>query len=130
MNFVEWSQSGIDYGRKLVDSAVEGAREGEDEFLEVREEALRPYLEESAKHALAPAAVGACLGLVGGLVVNGRKSAIRTLGFGLLGGIVGFGAGLIWENRQFAASVASGAWKRVNRTRDEHWFENHPIDYA
>ena len=130
MNFVEWSKSSLDYGRKLVDSAVDGARAGEDEFLDTQEEALVPYLEQSAKHALAPAAVGACLGLLGGCLVNGRRSTARMLAFGILGGVIGFGAGIVWENRQFAASVAAGAWKSLSKTRDEHWFENHPIDYA
>jgi len=130
MNFVEWSKSNLDYGRKLVDSAVEGARAGEDEFLEIQEEALAPYLEESAKHALGPAAVGACLGLLGGYVAGARRSAARTLAFGVLGGLIGFGAGMIWENREFAARVGSGAWKNVSKTRDEHWFESNPIDYA
>jgi len=130
MNFVEWSKSNLDYGRKLVDSAVEGARAGEEEFLEVQEEALAPYLEESARHAIAPAAVGACLGLLGGYVASPHKSVSKTLAFGVLGGLIGFGAGMIWKNREFAARIATGAWKRVGKTRDEHWFENNPIDYA
>jgi hypothetical protein len=130
MNLVEWSKSNLDYGRKLVDSAVEGARAGEEEFLEVQEEALVPYLEESARQALAPAAVGACLGLLGGYVASSRKSVSKTLAFGVLGGLIGFGAGMIWENREFTARIATGAWKRVGKTRDEHWFENNPIDYA
>ncbi|HET7891723.1 MAG TPA: hypothetical protein VFL34_09365 [Candidatus Sulfotelmatobacter sp.] len=54
----------------------------------------------------------------------------RKLAFGLIGGAIGFGAGVLWENRQFTASVASGAWKKINQARDEHWFEKNPIDYA
>ena len=129
MNFVEWSKSSVDYGRKLVDSAVEGARTGEDEFLELEEEALRPYLEESARVSLAPAAVGACLGLLSGCLGR-RRSVGKSLALCIAGGVLGFGAGMIWENRRFAVSVASGAWKGISKTRDEHWFENHPIDYA
>ncbi len=128
MNLREWSKSSVDYGRKLVDSAVDGARVGEDKYL--KEEALAPYLGESARRALAPAIVGACLGLLGGGLGNGRRSASRTLADGLLGGAIGFGAGIIWENRQITASVVSGAWESVGKTRDEHWFEKNPIDYA
>lgn len=128
MNFIEWSKSSVDYGQRLVDSAIEGAREGEDEFL--KEEPLAPYLSESARHALGPAVVGAFLGALGGNFGNGRRSTGRAVAYGLLGGAIGFGAGLIWENRQFSASVASSAWKSINRTRDEHWFEKNPIDYA
>jgi hypothetical protein len=128
MNFLEWSKSSVDYGQKLVNSALEGAHEAEDEFL--KEESLASDLSESARHALAPAMVGAFLGALGGSLRNGRRSSSRTVAFGLLGGAIGFGAGMMWENRELAASVASGAWKKINETRDEHWFEKNPIDYA
>jgi hypothetical protein len=127
MNFVEWSKSNVNYGRKLMDSVVEGAREGESEFL--KEESLGPYLEKSAFRAIAPTIIGASLGLLGGYLEN-RRFRNRTLLFGLLGGALGFGAGIAWENRNLTASVASRAWKRINKTRDEHWFEKNPIDYA
>ena len=128
MSFLEWSKSSVDYGRKLVDSAVEGGRSGEGEFLQ--DSSLVPYLGESCRRAVAPAVVGACLGILGGYLVNRRRSTVRVLTDGLLGGMIGFGAGMIWENRQFTASVASGAWKGIGKARDEHWFEKHPIDYA
>lgn len=128
MNLREWSRSSVDYGRKLVDSALDGARVGEDRYL--KEESLAPYLGESARRALTPAIVGACLGLLGGCLGKERRSTIRTLAGGLLGGAVGFGAGILWENRQITASVVSGAWESIGKTRDEHWFEKNPIDYA
>jgi hypothetical protein len=56
MSFLEWLRSSVDYGRRLVDSKVEGARTGEDEFLE--EEALAPHLERSARQALALPSLG------------------------------------------------------------------------
>ena len=127
MNFLEWSKSSVDYGHKLVNSAMEGAREGEDEFL--GDEPLSPYLTHSARHALGPALIGAYLGALGGSLGSRRRST-RALACGLLGGVIGFGAGLVWDNRDFGASVASSAWKRMNRTRDDHWFEKNPIDYA
>jgi hypothetical protein len=128
MNFVEWSKSSVDYGQRLVNSALEGAHQGEDEFL--KDESLAPCLCESARHAFAPAAAGALLGVLGGSIGNRRRSPGRALAFGLLGGAIGFGAGVIWENREFTASVASGAWKKISQTRDEHWLEKNPIDYA
>ena len=128
MDVMEWSRSNVDYGRKLVDSALEGARTGEGEFL--KEESLASFLGESAQRALAPAAIGACLGALGGYLATGRRSRARALVCGLLGGAVGFGAGLIWESRQLTATVASNSWKSVSKTRDEHWLEKNPIDYA
>src|ERR1700675_5014038 len=128
MNFVEWSKSSVDYGQRLVNSALEGAHEGEDEFL--KDESLAPYLSESVRHAFALAVVGALLGALGGSMGTRRRSPAKTLAFGVLGGAIGFGAGVIWENREFTASVASGAWKKISQTRDEHWLEKNPIDYA
>ncbi len=128
MNIVEWSKANVDYGRKLVDSAVKGARTGEDEFL--KEESLTSFLSESARQALAPAAIGACVGAVGGYLGSGRRSKSTALVCALLGGAVAFGAGVMWENRRLTVSVAANSWKSVSKTRDEHWFENNPIDYA
>jgi hypothetical protein len=128
MSFLEWSKSRVDYGRRLVDSAVEGARTGEDEFL--KEEALAPHFERSARQALAPAVIGAYVGLLSASLRSRHRSATRALAYGFLGGAIGFGAGVIWENRQLTASVASGAWKHITTTRDQHWFEKNPIDYA
>jgi hypothetical protein len=128
MTFVEWTESSVDYTRKLVDSAVEGARAGEGEF--VRTAPLGPFLGESARNAVAPAVVGACLGVMGGLLGNGHRSTGRALVGGLVGGALGFGAGLVWESRELTTSVVSAAWKNIRKTRDEHWFEKNPIDYA
>ena len=76
MNFMEWSKSNVDYGRKLVDSAVEGARTGEGKFL--KEESLISFLGESARQALAPAAIGACLGALGGYLAT--RAAFQSPG--------------------------------------------------
>jgi len=127
MNVMEGSKAEADYGRKLMDSAVEGARQSEGEFL--KGESLGLYLERSALHAMGATVLGACLGWCGGYMES-RRSRRRALVWAFLGGAIGFGAGLIWENRKFTASVASGAWKRINQTRDAHWFEKNPIDYA
>jgi hypothetical protein len=48
----------------------------------------------------------------------------------LLGGAIGFGLGLAWSSRRLTASVAEQAFRSMNKVRDEHWLENHPIDYA
>ena len=127
MNLVEWSKSNVDYGRKLVDSAVEGAREGESEIL--KDESLGLHMEKAALHAVAPTIIGACVGFIGGYLED-RRSRSRAVVCGLLGGAIGFAGGVVWGNRKLTASVASGAWKSISKTRDEHWFEKNPIDYA
>jgi len=128
MNLAEWSKSSIDYGLKLVNSAIEGARTGEGEF--VKKEALAPFLGDSAKSALRPAGIGACLGLLYGCLRNEQRSRARTISYALLGGVVGFGAGMLWKSRPLTTSVAARVGKSIRETRDEHWFEKNPIDYA
>lgn len=128
MKVSEWSKSNIDYGRKLFDSGLEGARSGEGAFLHGKP--LAPFLEESARHALKPAVIGVLLGVLGSRAGNGHKSTGRALVFGLLGGAIGFGVGVAWGNRRLAASVTSSAFRSIGKVRDEHWLENNPIDYA
>ena len=128
MKVSEWSKSNIDYGRKLLDSGLEGARAGEGEYL--HGQSLAPFLEESARRALEPATIGVFLGLLGGCTGNGQKSNSKTLLYGLLGGVIGFGVGVAWASRRLASSVASSAFKSMGKVRDEHWLENNPIDYA
>jgi len=128
MNFPKLLEASVDYGRRLVDSAVEGARTGEQEFLKQKQ--LVPYLCESVGRAVAPAVIGACVGVVTGYLKNGHCSAPRAVAGGLFGAAIGLGAGFLWESRELTASVASGAWENIGGTRDEHWFEKNPIDYA
>ena len=128
MTVSEWSKSNIDYGLKLLDSGLEGARSAEGAFLHGKP--LAPVLEESARHALKPAAIGALIGALGSCAGNGHKPSSRTLAYGLLGGAIGLGIAVAWGNRRLAARVASSAFRSMGKVRDEHWLENHPIDYA
>jgi hypothetical protein len=128
MNFREWKKSNADYSRRLVNSGLEGARSGREAFLSGRP--LTPFLNESARHAVTAAALGAGIGLLGGFSANRHRSAGRALAFGVFGGALGFGAGVAWESRRLGASVVSGAMKNIGRVRDEHWLEKNPIDYA
>jgi hypothetical protein len=128
MNIREWSKSSADYGRRLLDSGLEGARSGEEAFLHGK--SLTPFLGESVRSALRPAALGVFIGVLGSYAGYRQKSITRALTYGLLGGAIGLGAGLAWESRRLTASVADGALKNIGRVRDEHWLTKHPIDYA
>ena len=128
MDLREWSKSSTDYGRKLLDSGIEGARSGREAFL--NGESLTPFLSDSVRSALKPAALGACIGVLGNYPGYRQKSISRALAYGLLGGAIGFGAGVAWESRRFTASVADGALRNIGKVRDEHWLTKHPIDYA
>jgi hypothetical protein len=128
MDVGKWVKSNVDYGRRLVDSGIDGARSGQEEFLDGKP--LTPYLGESVKGALVPAAIGLCVGALVAYPMSRRKSTAVTVAYGLLGGAIGLTTGLAWKSRHLSASVAGNALKNMGRVRDEQWLAKHPIDYA
>jgi hypothetical protein len=128
MDLRKWSKSEVEYGREILDSGLEGVRSGREAFLDGRP--LTPFLNESVRKALTPAALGACVGALISFPGNRDRSIGRMLVFGLLGGAIGFGTGLAWESRGLTESAASGALRNIHKVRDEHWVEKHPVAYA
>lgn len=128
MDVAEWSKSEVKYGRRVLNSGLEGFRFGQRAFLHGGP--TSPFLREALHRAVIPATVGLCLGVLTGCPKNGHRSLGRLLTSGLLGGLVGAMAGVVWETRYLAASAAGGAVARIDRARDEHWLERNPIDYA
>jgi hypothetical protein len=123
-----WVKSNVNYGRRLVDSGIEGARTGQEEFLDGKP--LAPFLGESVKSALLPAAIGAFVGVLTAYPISKRKSSTVALAFGLLGAVIGLTGGMAWESRQLSASVAGGAMRKIGKARDEQWLTKNPINYA
>ena len=123
----EWSKSEIDYGKKLLNSGLEGARSGQEEFLQGTP--INAFLDECLRHAWLPTVVGGCIGLLAGRCLKNR-SADKVVALGAIGALTGFVARMTWESRHLTESVTSGALKNINKVRDEHWLEKHPIDYA
>jgi hypothetical protein len=127
MGLITWSKSEVVYGRKVLNSGLDGARSGREAFLSGRPTS---FLNESVRNAWNPGAIGAGIGVLGSCSGRRRRSIGRALTFGLLGGAVGFGASVVWQNRRLVASAARGAFRNINKVRDEHWLEKNPIDYA
>jgi hypothetical protein len=125
-----WVKSNVDYGRRLVDSGIEGARSGQDEFLDG--EPLAPFLGESVKGSLVPAAIGACVGALVGLSHLPQEilgcHGHAGLWFAWLRDRADHRHGL--ESRHLSASVASGALKNIGKVRDERWLTKNPVNYA
>jgi hypothetical protein len=128
MDLRQWSKANAEYGRRLLDSGIQGARSGQEAFLQG--ESLTRFLGEAVQSALKPVVLGACIGLLGSFPGSRQKTVIWALVFGLLGGAIGLGAGVVWKGRRLPASLAGGALKKMGRVRDEHWLTKHPIDYA
>ena len=93
MDLRVWSKVSSDYGRKLLDSGIEGAHSGEEAFLDGKP--LTPFLNESVCSAVTPAVLGAFIGVLSSYRGHQRKSVTRTLAYGLLGGAIGLSAGLL-----------------------------------
>jgi hypothetical protein len=128
MQLSEWSKSELEYGRRVLNSGLDGVHSGQEAFL--NGSPLSPFFRKSCWKALKPAALGACIGLLTSCPRDRSHRNSRLLVSGLLGGLIGFGAGVLWESRFLAKSAADGALKNIGKIRDEHWFEKHPIDYA
>jgi len=128
MRLSEWSKSEVKYGRKVLGSGLEGARSGQEAFLNGKP--LNSFLGESVRGALKPAVLGACIGFLAGYPSRRQRSISGGLGLGWLGGVVGFGVGFAWASRALTAKMACAARRSVGRVRDERWLEEHPIDYA
>src|SRR5579863_1793432 len=118
----------VGYCRKLLNSGLEGVRIGREEFLDG--ETFDEFLEQSVRNAFRPAAIGACIGAVGSWSGSRRNSVGRTLALSALGGMVAFGASLIWNSRHLSAAAARTASKNIARVRDERWMEENSIAYA
>ncbi len=128
MTVHKWFESEVRYGRDVFAAGLDGIRSGGETFL--HGERLSPFLNESVRRALKPAAIGTCVGLSGGCIGNPSRSLRRMLALGLAGGAIGFGLGIAWECRHLFAGAVSDALKKIGKVRDEHWFERNPIDYA
>lgn len=127
MTAQQWLKSEVKYGRKVLHAGIEGTRSGQEAFLNGRR--LTPFLNDSVCKAFIPAAIGACIGVVGSLTRRNR-SVGRVVAAVSLGGAIGFAAGIAWESRGLTGSAVRGALKRIDKVRDEHWFERNPIAYA
>lgn len=128
MDILNWSKSEFEYGRRVVHSGLEGARSGQEAFL--NGSSLTPFISGAARNALKPAVVGACVGLLSGYRGKRHTSISRILSLGFLGSLIGFASGVAWESRDLTASAAATALKSIGKVSDEHWLEKHPIDYA
>lgn len=128
MTLREWSQSEVDYGRKVLNSGLAGARSGRETFLRGRP--LTPFLSVAVRRASMPAIIGALIGVVASRPGDHQSSARKSAAYGFFGCAVGLGMGIAWHSRAFTACVTNAAVRNMTRVRDEHWLEKHPIDYA
>jgi hypothetical protein len=105
-------QANLGYAKQLIGSGWDGIAEAPRKV--------------NARTAWKPIALGAAAGMLASQVGPKRRSA----GWAAAGAFVGLGAALAWASRKFLRDAARAAAARVNATRDAHWLELNPIDYA
>jgi hypothetical protein len=120
--------SNLAYGKRLVGSSIQGANTGTRKVFE--EETLGTIVARAVREAGVPAAVGACVGAVASVWKGDGKAPRAAVLGGLAGAALGFGAGILWGSRHLSGALVKGAMDSIATTRDEHWLENHPINYA
>jgi hypothetical protein len=89
-----------------------------------------PDLARASQTAIAPALLGAAVGVLG--IYLGRKGKLgnaAVLG-GLVGCAVGFTGGVAWGTRAQASAAARTALHDVQVVRDARWLEKNPVAYA
>ena len=128
MGLRRWSRSEVEYGRRVLNSGLEGARSGGAAYL--KGVPFAGFVGESIRTGLSPAAAGAYIGVLGCCAGNRRNSIGRMLAFGLLGGALGLGASVAWKSRRLTASAVSEASRNVKRVRGEHWMKKNFIAYG
>lgn len=115
------------YGRKLISAGISGIRNGHQD--------LGPRSVSNCMVAAVPdsfklAALGACLGILPGLMVRRRSRVSTAIALAAAGSAIGFCAGLTWKTRKVTSRLAHSALREVRKVNDEHWLQRHPIDYA
>jgi hypothetical protein len=125
----DWVKSEVEYGRDLADSGWQGARSAADSMLDGKP--VGAVLGRSVRATWAPTVMGAGMGTLCALLAQ-RKKPKTSVAFamGVVGGFVGFTAGLAWETRQLSSEIARGALRGIGSTRDSHWLGKHPINFG
>jgi hypothetical protein len=118
----------LEYGKKLADSGAHGIRSGSESFLQGR--SLSAALTESARDSLPFATIGIAAAMIR-LIAGSRRNRVgKSLAVGIAGAALGFIAGFTLKSRHLAGSMATDALTNIDKTREAHWLERHPITYA
>jgi len=123
MKLSESLKSDAGYVRDLVGAGWAGIDSA-------RRDSGEPWMTPAFKRTVwLPIAIGTAVGVAAAYSKSSRKTRYAVLG-GLLGSVVGFGAGVAWASRGVTGAAARNAISKVNTVRDARWLEKNPIAYA
>jgi len=129
MKIGDWLKSEMEYGRDLAGSGWQGARAARDSFFQGKP--VSEVLSHSVRASWAPTVVGAGVGALCALVAQRRKpKTAAVVALGVVGGVLGFTAGVAWDTRELSSGMARGAMRNMSPVRDSHWLGKHPINFG
>jgi hypothetical protein len=129
MKIGNWLKSKVEYGRDLAGSGWQGGRTAAGSIL--HGEHVGAVFSRSARASWAPTILGAGVGALCAFVTLRRKpKPTAAVVMGVVGGLVGFSAGVVWDTRRLSSGIARGALRKIGSTRDSHWLGKHPIDFG
>jgi hypothetical protein len=128
MSITEKVKENLAYGKELLESGVEGAKEARESVL-VAEESSH-MVTAAAQESWQAATIGVLAGAICGVLADDRKPIRGVVAGGLLGAVLGFGGSFAWKTRPLTSAMARGAGKRIGTARDEHWLSKNPINYG
>ncbi len=111
------------YGRELVHAGIEGIRAGD--RLTSRTSHVR--VTRSAGQSLLAAAVASSVALFAYKLKKKQNHRITPV---LACGAVAFCADFLWRTGGTTPKIIECAEREIEKVRDQHWLNAHPIDYA
>jgi hypothetical protein len=128
MSISETVKENLAYSKELVDSGIEGAKEGRKSVLEA--EANTDLVTQAAHDAWQAGTFGVMVGAILGALADDRRPVRGVITGVLLGAVLGYGGSFAWKTRPMTSAMARGAGRRIGEARDKHWLAKHPIPYC
>lgn len=128
MSISEKVKDNLAYSKELLESGIEGAKEGRKTVLETEE--TQDIVKAAAQESWQAATVGALAGAVFGVLTDDRKPLRGVVSGGLLGAVLGFGASFAWKTRPLTSAMAREAGSHIDVVRDKRWLSRNPVNYG
>lgn len=128
MSISDTVKDNLTYSKELVESGIEGAKEGRKNVLDV--EASNHLVADAAQEAWQAGTIGVMIGAVLGALADDRRPVRGVIAGVLLGAMLGYGGSFAWKTRPLTSAMARGAGRRIGEARDKHWLTKHPIPYC